>query len=138
MATVGKWRRRFVTSGLQGLLDEPRSGAPRKVSDQQVEEIVVKTLETLPKNATHWSTRSMAEASGLSRPTINRIWRAFGLQPHRTETWKLSTDPQLVEKIRDIVGLYLNPPARALVLCVDEKSQIQMSGRRIQGNVNNH
>jgi transposase len=127
--TVGKWRRRFVERGLQGLLDEPRSGAPRKIGDDQVEEVVVKTLESTPRNATHWSTRSMADASGLSRPTINRIWRAFRLQPHLTDTFKLSNDPQLIEKVRDIVGLYLNPPEKALVLCVDEKAQIQALDR---------
>jgi len=127
--TVGKWRRRFVEKGLGGLLDEPRVGAPRKIGDDQIEAVVVKTLETTPRNATHWSTRSMAAASGLSRPTINRIWRAFGLQPHRTKTFKLSNDPQLVEKVRDIVGLYHNPPDRAIVLCVDEKSQIQALDR---------
>jgi transposase len=123
--TVCKWRGRFVKQGVAGLLDEPRSGVPRKITDDQVEAVIVKTLETTPRDATHWSTRSMAAATGLSRPTINRIWRAFGLQPHRTETFKLSPDPQLVEKVRDIVGLYLNPPERALVLCADEKSRIQ-------------
>jgi transposase len=128
-ATVGKWRSRFVAKGLAGLLDEPRCGAPRKISDEQVEGIVVKTLESTPRDATHWSTRSMAAASGISRPTVNRIWRAFGLQPHRSDSFKLSTDPQLVEKVRDIVGLYLNPPDRALVLCADEKSQIQALDR---------
>ena len=128
-ATVGKWRRRFVEKRLAGLLDEPRVGAPRQIGDDQIEEVVVKTLESTPRGATHWSTRSMAADSGLSRPTINRIWRAFGLQPHRTDTFKLSNDPQLVEKVRDIVGLYLNPPERALVLCVDEKAQIQALDR---------
>ena len=128
-ATVGKWRSRCLAKGLAGLLDEPRSGAPRRISDDQVEAVVAKTLETTPRNATHWSTRSMAAASGLSRPTINRIWRAFGLQPNRTDTVKLSNDPQLVEKIRDIVGLYVNPPDQALVLCADEKSQIQALDR---------
>jgi transposase len=127
--TVGKWRRRFIERGCAGLLDEPRCGAPRKIGDEQVEAVVVKTLESTPKDATHWSTRSMAQASGLSRPTVNRIWRAFGLQPHRTDTFKLSNDPQLVEKVRDIVGLYLNPPERALVLCADEKAQIQALDR---------
>ena len=122
--TVCKWRGRFVKRGTAGLLDEPRSGVPRKITDDQVEAVIVKTLEATPHDATHWSTRSMAAATGLSRPTINRIWRAFGLQPHRTETFKLSPDPQLVEKVRDIVGLYLHPPDRALVLCADEKSQI--------------
>jgi transposase len=127
--TVCKWRGRFVKKGAAGLLDEPRSGVPRKITDDQVEALIVKTLESTPRDATHWSTRSMAAATGLSRPTINRIWRAFGLQPHRTETVKLSPDPQLVEKVRDIVGLYLNPPERALVLCADEKSQIQALDR---------
>jgi transposase len=128
-ATVGKWRSRYVVKGPAGLLDEPRCGAPRRISDEQVEEVVVKTLESTPRNATHWSTRSMAAASGMSRPTINRIWRAFGLQPHRAESFKLSNDPQMVEKVRDIVGLYLDPPERALVLSVDEKSQIQALDR---------
>jgi transposase len=128
-ATVGKWRARFVSKGLEGLLDEPRSGAPRSISDEQVEAVIVKTLESTPADATHWSTRSMAAATGISRPTVHRIWRAFGLQPYRSETFKLSTDPQLVEKIRDIVGLYLDPPDRALVLCADEKTQIQALDR---------
>jgi len=127
--TVGKWRRRYLQRGLAGLLDEPRSGAPRRISDDQIEAVVVKTLESTPRNATHWSTRKMAQATGLSDTTVLRIWRAFGLQPHRTETFKLSPDPQLVEKVRDIVGLYLNPPQRALVLCVDEKAQIQALDR---------
>jgi transposase len=104
--TVGKWRSRYVALGLAGLLDEERSGAPRQISDEQVEEILIKTLESTPKDATHWSTRSMAEASGLSDHTIARIWHAFGLQPHRVETFKLSNDPQFIEKVRDIVGLY--------------------------------
>jgi len=107
--TVCKWRSRFIERGLAGLLDEPRSGAPRKVSDEQVEEVVVRTLETTPRNATHWSTRAMAEVSGLSDTTVLRIWHAFGLQPHRSETFKLSNDPQLVEKVRDIVGSLLEP-----------------------------
>ncbi len=128
-ATVGKWRSRFVARGPAGLLDEQRSGAPRRISDEQIEAVIVKTLESSPREATHWSTRSMAAASGISRPTVNRIWRAFGLQPHRSETFKLSNDPQLVEKVRDIVGLYLHPPDRALVLSVDEKSQIQALDR---------
>lgn len=128
-ATVGKWRQRYISRGLAGLLDEPRCGAPRRVTDEQVERVVVRTLETKPANATHWTTRSMAEASGLSDTTILRIWHAFGLQPHRGETFKLSNDPQLVEKVRDIVGLYLHPPEAALVLCVDEKSQIQALDR---------
>lgn len=127
--TVGKWRQRFIHHGLAGLLDEPRSGAPRRISDAQIEAVVVKTLESTPRDRTHWSTRGMAQASGLSDTSVLRIWRAFGLQPHRTETCKLSNDPQLVEKVRDIVGLYLNPPERALVLCADEKSQIQALDR---------
>ena len=128
-ATVGKWRGRFVDHRLDGLLDEPRSGAPRTVTDEQVEAVVVRTLESVPRGQTHWSTREMARASGLGRSTVGRIWRAFGLQPHRSETFKLSPDPQLIEKVRDVVGLYLNPPACAVVLCVDEKSQIQALDR---------
>jgi transposase len=128
-ATVGKWRSRYISAGLAGILDEPRSGAPRTISDEQVESVIIKTLESKPADATHWSTRSMATASGLSHPTVQRIWRAFGLQPHRSDSFKLSTDPQLVEKVRDIVGLYLHPPDRALVICVDEKTQIQALDR---------
>ncbi len=128
-ATVGKWRSRYIARGLAGLLDEPRCGAPRQIGDEQVEAVVTKTLETMPRDATHWSTRSMAEASGLSHATVGRIWRAFGLQPHRVEHFKLSNDPQFVEKVRDIVGLYLHPPERALVLCTDEKAQIQALDR---------
>ncbi len=127
--TVCKWRQRFLSRGLAGLLDEPRSGAPRQITDDQVEAVVVKTLESTPRDSTHWSTRGMAQASGLSDTSVLRIWRAFGLQPHRTETFKLSNDPQLIEKVRDIVGLYLNPPERALVLCADEKAQIQALDR---------
>ena len=127
--TVGKWRSRFLEQRLDGLLDRPRSGTPRRVSDADVERVLARTLETMPRGATHWSTRSMARASGLSRSTINRIWRAFSLQPHRTETFKLSSDPLFIEKVRDIVGLYMNPPEKALVLCVDEKSQIQALNR---------
>jgi transposase len=127
--TVGKWRARYIERGPSGLLDEPRCGAPRKISDEQVEVVLVSTLETLPRGATHWNTRSMAEASGLSHTTVRRIWSAFGLQPHRVEHFKLSPDPQFVEKVRDIVGLYLDPPDGALVLCVDEKSQIQALDR---------
>jgi transposase len=127
--TVGRWRTRFLAARLDGLLDEPRPGAPRTVTDAHIEAVLTRTLESRPADATHWSTRSMAKASGLSRSTINRIWRAFALQPHRTETFKLSTDPLFIEKVRDIVGLYLNPPDRALVLCVDEKSQIQALDR---------
>ncbi len=128
-ATVCCWRGRFVRKRLDGLLDEPRPGAPRRITDAQVERVVTMTLERPPKNATRWSTRSMAEASGLSQTAVARIWRAFCLQPHRAETFKLSKDPLFVEKVRDIVGLYLNPPDRALVLCVDEKSQIQALDR---------
>src|SRR5690349_14686191 len=127
--TVGKWRTRFLATRLDGLLDEPRPGAPRTVTDAQVEAVLTRTLETKPVAATHWSTRAMAQACGLSRSTVNRIWRAFALQPHRTETFKLSKDPLFIEKVRDIVGLYLHPPDRALVLCVDEKSQIQALDR---------
>jgi len=127
--TVGKWRRRFVAAGLDGLLDEPRPGTPRKISDLDVERVVTLTLEQLPRNATHWSTRSLAKVAGISQSSVSRIWRAFGLQPHRTETFKLSTDPLFIDKVRDVVGLYLNPPDKALVLCVDEKSQIQALDR---------
>lgn len=126
---VGKWRARFLTQGLEGLYDEPRPGAPRKVSDEQVEQVVIQTLESTPRGQTHWSTRELAKATGLSRMTISRIWHAFGLQPHRSETFKLSPDPQLIEKVRDIVGLYMNPPDHAVVFCVDEKSQIQALDR---------
>ena len=128
-ATVGKWRQRFIARGVAGLLDEPRCGAPRRITDEQVETVVVRTLETMPPAATHWSTRRMAARSGLSHASVRRIWRAFGLQPHRVERFKLSSDPQLVEKVRDIVGLYFHPPAHALVLCVDEKIQIQALDR---------
>jgi len=127
--TVGRWRRRFVRDGLDGLLDEPRPGAPRKISDADVERVITRTLETKPRDATHWSTRSMAKAVGLNQTAISRIWRAFSLQPHRSETFKLSRDPLFIEKVRDVVGLYMNPPDRALVLCVDEKSQIQALDR---------
>ena len=123
--TVGKWRARFLADRLDGLLDEPRPGTPRTITDEQVEEVIIRTLESTPKGATHWSTRGMAKTTGLSHMTISRIWKAFRLQPHRTETFKLSPDPLLVEKVRDIVGLYFNPPEHAIVLCVDEKSQIQ-------------
>src|SRR3954470_9165173 len=128
-ATVRKWRKRFGELRLDGLSDEPRSGRPRTISDAQVEELIVRTLETAPKDATHWSTRSMAAQTGLSRETVGRIWRAFGLQPHRVETFKLSRDPLFVEKVHDVCGLYLAPPERAVVLCVDEKSQIQALDR---------
>ncbi len=127
--TVGKWRARFIERRLDGLLDEPRPGGPRSITDTDVERVVTLTLETTPADATHWSTRSMAARTGLSQSAISRIWRAFALQPHRTETFKLSSDPLFIEKVRDIVGLYLNPPQRALVLCVDEKSQIQALDR---------
>jgi transposase len=126
---VRKWRSRFAEFRLDGLIDEPRPGKPRTISDEQVERVIVKTLESTPKDATHWSTRSMAAEVGLTQSAVHRIWRAFGLQPHRQETWKLSKDPQFVAKVRDIVGLYLNPPERAVVLCVDEKSQIQALDR---------
>jgi transposase len=126
---VGRWRGRFARRGLDGLHDEPRPGKPRSISDEQVERVIVKTLEEQPANATHWSTRSMAAATGMSQTAISRIWRAFALKPHRVETFKLSPDPQFVDKVRDIVGLYLNPPEAAVVLCVDEKSQIQALDR---------
>ena len=128
-AMVGKWRRRFVADRLDGLFDEPRPGAPRTISDDDVERVLVKTLEEKPADATHWSTRSMAKATGMNQTAISRIWRAFGLQPHRSETFKLSTDPLFVDKVKDIVALYLDPPERAAVLCVDEKSQIQALNR---------
>ena len=128
-ATVGKWRKRFLDQRLDGLVDEPRPGAPRTIADTDVERVVTKTLETKPKNATHWSTRSMAEATGMSQTAIVRIWHAFGLQPHRTKTFKLSEDPMFVEKVRDVVGLYMNPPEHAIVLSIDEKSQVQALDR---------
>lgn len=127
--TVGVWRRRFLSRGIEGLYDEPRLGAPRQISDERIEEVVTQTLESAPTGATHWSTRQMAKKLALSQSAISRIWRAFGLKPHRSETFVLSHDPQLVAKVRDIVGLYLSPPANALVLCVDEKSQIQALNR---------
>jgi transposase len=126
---VRKWRSRFAEYRLDGLLDEPRPGKPRTITDEQVEEVIIKTLESTPREATHWSTRSMAREVGLTQSAVLRIWWAFGLQPHRQETWKLSKDPQFVAKVRDVVGLYLNPPERAVVLCVDEKSQIQALDR---------
>lgn len=127
--TVSKWRSRFVSMRLDGLMDAPRTGKPRTIGDEQVEAVIIRTLESTPKDATHWSTRSMANDLGLSQSAISRIWRAFGLQPHRQETFKLSTDPLFVAKTRDIVGLYLDPPVKAMVLCVDEKSQIQALDR---------
>ena len=127
--TVGKWRGRFLAKRLDGLLDEPRPGAPRQIGDAQVERVITLTLESTPSNATHWSTRLMARRCGMSQSAVSRIWRAFALQPHRSETFKLSRDPLFIEKVRDIVGLYLNPPERALVLCVDEKAQIQALDR---------
>jgi len=126
--TVGKWRRRFVERRMDGLHDEPRSGAPRSIEDRRIEAVIVKTLESLPENATHWSSRGMAKASGISVSSVQRIWRAFGLQP-QIETFKLSTDPEFVAKVRDVVGLYVAPPEHAVVLCVDEKSQIQALDR---------
>jgi transposase len=127
--TVTKWRNRFAEQRLAGLSDEPRPGRPRTITDEQVEEVIVRTLETTPKDATHWSTRSMAKQVGLTQNAVLRIWHAYGLQPHRQETFKLSKDPLFVDKIHDIVGLYLNPPERAVVFCVDEKSQIQALDR---------
>jgi transposase len=127
--TGGKWRARFVARRLDGLLDEPRPGAPRQIMDAHVERVLTLTLESLPSQATHWSTRTLARKCGMSQSAVSRIWRAFALQPHRTETFKLSRDPLFVDKVRDIVGLYLNPPDQALVLCVDEKAQIQALDR---------
>ena len=127
--TVTTWRRRFAERRLDGLVEDPRPGAPRTVTDEKVAEVVTATLESLPAGRTHWSSRGMAKAAGLAPSTVQRIWKAFSLQPHRVETFKLSTDPLFVEKVRDIVGLYLSPPERALVLCVDEKSQIQALDR---------
>ena len=128
-STVGKWRRRFVERRMDGLHDEPRCGAPRTIDDARIEAVIVRTLESTPPGATHWSSRGMARASGLSVSSVQRIWRAFGLQPHRSESFKLSTDPLFVEKVRDVVGLYVAPPSHAVVLCVDEKSQIQALDR---------
>lgn len=127
--TVGKWRRRFIDLRLDGLPDAPRPGQPRKISDAKVEEVIARTQESAPVGATHWSTRQMAKAARLNQTAVGRIWRAFGLQPHRQETFKLSTDPLFIDKVRDIVGLYLAPPTRAVVLCVDEKSPIQALDR---------
>jgi transposase len=123
--TVGKWRRRFGAEGLAGLVDAPRSGAPREISDQKVEEVVTKTLETTPPARTHWSSWLMAKEAKISQHSVRRIWQAFGLKPHLVKSFKLSSDPMFVEKVRDIVGLYLNPPEKAIVLCIDEKSQTQ-------------
>ena len=128
-ATVGKWRARFVADRVAGLFDEPRPGTPRQIDDAQIEAVIVRTLQTTPRGATHWSTRGLAKATGFSHMTIHRVWRAFGLQPHRSDTFKLSPDPLLIPKVRDIVGLYMNPPDHAVVLCVDEKSQIQALDR---------
>ncbi|MGH8459281.1 MAG: IS630 family transposase [Nevskiales bacterium] len=127
--TVGKWRRRFIARRLDGLLDEPRPGAPRRIGDAKVEALITKTLHEKPRNATHWNSRAMAKAMGVSQTSVVRVWRAFGLQPHRQETFKLSADPLFIDKVRDIVGLYLDPPVKAMVLCVDEKSQIQALDR---------
>ncbi|SDP94163.1 Transposase [Paracidovorax cattleyae] len=126
---VGKWRRRFVEQRLDGLLDAARSGAPKTIEDARIDALIAKTLQTTPVGATHWSTRTMASATGLSQSVVSRVWRAFGLQPHRQQTFKLSSDPMFVDKVRDIVGLYLDPPLMAMVLCVDEKSQIQALDR---------
>lgn len=123
--TVGKWRKRFIERRIAGLYDEPRVGAPRTISDEEVEAVIIKTLETKPKGRTHWSTRKMSEATGISHATIGRIWRAFGLKPHVVRSFKISDDPQFVAKVRDVVGLYLNPPDNAVVFSVDEKTQIQ-------------
>src|ERR671935_805627 len=128
-ATVAKWRTRFAARRLEGLSDEPRPGVPRSITDIQVEQVIVTTLEETPTDATHWSTRSMARATGMSQTAVSRIWRALGLKPHLAETWKLSSDPQFIDKVRDLCGLYLNPPEAAVVLCVDEKSQIQALDR---------
>ena len=129
VATVAKWRTRFAAGRLEGLSDEPRPGVPRTITDTQVEQVIVKTLEQTPVDGTHWSTRSMARATGMSQTAVSRIWRAFGLKPHLVQTWKLSADPQFIDKVRDVVGLYLNPPQAAVVLCVDEKSGIQALDR---------
>ena len=127
--TVGIWRQRFMERRLEGLTDEPRPGAPRTITDEQVEEVLVATLERQPKDATHWSRGSMAAETGLSKSTVGRIWKAFGLKPHQVDTFKISNDPQFIDKVRDVVGLYVDPPEKALVLCVDEKSQIQALNR---------
>ena len=127
--TVGRWRRRFIERRLDGLHDEPRPGKPRTIGDDDVERVIVKTLEETPADATHWSTRSMAKATGMSQTAVSRIWRAFGLKPHLVDSFKLSPDPLFIEKVRDVVGLYLNPPDAAVVLCVDEKTQVQALDR---------
>ena len=127
--TAGVWRNRFARDGMDGLYDEPRPGAPRQIGDDEIAATIRQTLETLPQGATHWSLRAMAKAVGHAPSAIHRIWQAFGLQPHRSETFKLSSDPLFVEKVRDIVGLYLSPPERAVMLCVDEKSQVQALDR---------
>jgi transposase len=129
VSTARRWRNRFLAQRLEGLLDEPRPGRPRTVTDDRVEAIITRTLETTPRDATHWSTRSLAAELGLSQSAVSRVWRAFGLQPHRQDSWKLSKDPQFIDKVRDVVGLYLDPPEAAVVLCVDEKSQIQALDR---------
>src|SRR5690349_15373352 len=123
--TVGKWRQRFLENRTAGLREMPRSGAPRRIDDDKIQQVITATLESKPEQATHWSTRTMAHRCGLSRQAVSRIWRAFGLKPHRSENFTLSTDPLFVEKVRDVVGLYMDPPANALVLCVDEKTQVQ-------------
>lgn len=133
LPTVGKWRRRFLAQRLDGLNDEPRPGGPRTITDEQVEQVIVATLERSPRNATHWSRSSMAVETGLSKSSIGRIWKAFRLQPHRTDDFKISNDPLFVDKVRDVVGLYLDPPESAIVLCVDEKSQIQDSSAAAGG-----
>jgi transposase len=129
VSSARKWRSRFLAHRLEGLTDEPRPGRPRTIGDEQVEAVITRTLESTPTDATHWSTRALAAELGLSQSAVSRIWRAFGLQPHRQDTWKLSKDPQFIDKVRDVVGLYLDPPERAVVLCVDEKSQIQALDR---------
>jgi transposase len=129
ITTVRRWRNRFATDRCDGLLDEPRPGRPRVIDDERIKELITTTLESAPSDATHWSTRSMAEHLGLSQSMVSRVWRAFGLAPHKQDSWKLSKDPLFVEKVRDVVGLYLDPPERAVVLCIDEKTQIQALNR---------
>ena len=135
MGTARRWRARFIGEGLDGLLDEPRPGRPRTVADEQVEAVITRTLETTPKNATHWSTRSLAAELGLSQSAVSRIWRAFGLQPHRRQPWKLSKDPQFIAKVHDVVGLYLDPPEAAVVLCVDESGRAGARHRSVERRV---